>query len=130
MLCHTSNIALQSIFSNLFHIMTLMSKHIKFPISTSFLSHLNNTYFYFFLIFLTSFNKKVIKVCEDISGQLARLPIFFGGLGLLSMEDCAPYVCIGSWALMVPYLCSTFCIFNRPVLEEYVFQVESGPYLL
>jgi hypothetical protein len=64
------------------------------------------------------------------SGQLARLPIFFGGLGFLSMEDCAPYAFIGSWALMVLYLCSMFRIFTRPILEQYVFQIERGPYLL
>jgi hypothetical protein len=32
--------------------------------------------------------------------------------------------------LVVPYLCSTFCIFNRPILEKYVSQVEGGPHLL
>ncbi len=31
---------------------------------------------------------------------------------------------------MVPYLCSRFHIFNRPMLEEYVFQVEETPHLL
>jgi len=28
------------------------------------------------------------------------------------------------------YLCSKFHIFDRPILEEYVFQVEGGPHLL
>ncbi len=31
---------------------------------------------------------------------------------------------------MVLYLCFRFCIFNRPILEEYVFLVEGGPHLL
>ncbi len=31
---------------------------------------------------------------------------------------------------MVSYLCFRFCIFNRPILEEYVYQVEGGPHLL
>jgi hypothetical protein len=31
---------------------------------------------------------------------------------------------------MALYLCSRFCIFDRPILEEYVSQVEGGPYLL
>ncbi len=31
---------------------------------------------------------------------------------------------------MAPYLCSRFCIFDRPILEEYVSQVEGGPHLL
>jgi hypothetical protein len=37
-----------------------------------------------------------------------------------SMEDCVAFVFLRSWALVVPYLCSTFCIFDRLVLEEYV----------
>jgi hypothetical protein len=70
---------------------------------------------------------------ESFQGPLAkcqvRLPISFGGMGLLSMEDCAPYVFLRSWVLMVPYLCSRFHIFNRPILKEYVSQVENGPHL-
>jgi hypothetical protein len=31
---------------------------------------------------------------------------------------------------VAPYLCSRFRVFDRPVLEEYVFQVEGGPHLL
>jgi hypothetical protein len=47
------------------------------------------------------------------------------------MEDCAPYVFLGSWALVAIYLCSMFRIFDRPILEEYVYQVEGGgPHLL
>ncbi len=34
-----------------------------------------------------------------------------------------------SWALVPPYLCSRFYIFDRPILEEYVSQVEGGPHL-
>jgi len=30
-------------------------------------------------------------------------------------------VFLGSWALVASYLCSKFCITNRPILEEYVF---------
>ncbi len=30
---------------------------------------------------------------------------------------------------MVPYLCFSFCILNKPILEEYVSQVEGGPHL-
>jgi hypothetical protein len=48
----------------------------------------------------------------------------FGGIDLISMEDCAPFAFLGSWALMVSYLCFRFCISNRPILEEYVFEVE------
>jgi hypothetical protein len=46
------------------------------------------------------------------------------------MENCAPSIFLGSWDLVVPYLCSKFCIFYRPVLEEYVSQVKGGPHLL
>ncbi len=31
---------------------------------------------------------------------------------------------------MAPYLCSRFCIFDRPVLEKYVYQVQGGLHLL
>jgi hypothetical protein len=46
------------------------------------------------------------------------------------MEDCAPSAFLGSWGLVVPYLCFRFRIFDTPVLEEYVSQVEGGPHLL
>ncbi len=31
---------------------------------------------------------------------------------------------------MAPYLWYRFCIFNKHVLEEYVYQVERGPHFL
>jgi hypothetical protein len=40
------------------------------------------------------------------------------------MDNCAPFVFLGSWALVISYVCFRFCIFNILVLEEYVFQVE------
>jgi len=46
------------------------------------------------------------------------------------MEDCAPSSFLRSWVLAVLYLCSKFRIFDRPVMERYVFQVEGGPHLL
>ncbi len=46
------------------------------------------------------------------------------------MEDCAPSAFLRSWAQMALYLCFMFYIFDRPILEEYVSQVEGGPYLL
>jgi hypothetical protein len=36
-------------------------------------------------------------------------------------------VFLRSWALVAPYLCYRFCIFNRPILEEYVSKVKKGP---
>jgi hypothetical protein len=41
------------------------------------------------------------------------------------MEDCAPFVFLKSWVLVVPYLCFRFHIFNKHVLDKYVSQV--GP---
>jgi hypothetical protein len=71
---------------------------------------------------------------ESFQGPLMRhqtqLPISFCGIGFLFIDDCAPFVFLRSWALMAPYLCSRFRIFDRPVLEEYVYQVEGGPHLL
>jgi hypothetical protein len=57
------------------------------------------------------------------------LLISFGGIGLLSMEDCAPSIFIGNWVLVALYLYSRFHIFDRPILEEYVSQVEGGSHL-
>lgn len=50
---------------------------------------------------------------------------------------CRPFIYKGSypicfsrrWVLVVSYLCSKFCIFNKPILEEYVSQIEGGPHL-
>jgi hypothetical protein len=46
------------------------------------------------------------------------------------MEDYAPSIFLRNWALVASYLCSRFCIFDRPILEEYVSQVEGGGHLL
>ncbi len=46
------------------------------------------------------------------------------------MEVCAPSTFLGNWVLVAPYLCSRFHIFDKPILDEYVFQVEGGPHLL
>jgi hypothetical protein len=47
------------------------------------------------------------RLWESIRGPLARcqvrLPISFGGIGILSMEDCAPFNILRSWALVVLY---------------------------
>jgi hypothetical protein len=48
----------------------------------------------------------------------------------LSMENCAPSIFLRSWVLMASYLCFRFYIFNRPILEKYVFHVEGGPCLV
>ncbi len=98
--------------------------------------------FFPFLSLLVGFDKKNMQVCGDImglglwesfQGPLMRcqvwLLIFFNGIGLLSIEDCAPCVFLGNWALVAPYLCFKFYIFDRLVLEEYVFQVKGGPHL-
>jgi hypothetical protein len=65
------------------------------------------------------------ELWESFQGPLtkrqARLLIFFGGIGLLFMEDCVSSAFLKSWALVALYLCSRFCIFDRPVLDEYVF---------
>jgi hypothetical protein len=46
------------------------------------------------------------------------------------MEDCAPFIFLGSWVVVALYLCSKFRIFDRLVLGEYVSHVEGGPHLL
>ncbi len=67
---------------------------------------------------------------NPITRRQTRLPISFGGMNLLSMEDYAPATFLGSLVLVAPCLCFKFHIFDRPILEEYVFQVEGGPHLL
>jgi hypothetical protein len=42
------------------------------------------------------------------------------------MEDYAPFVFKKNLALVALYLCFRFRIFNRPNLEEYIFQVEGA----
>jgi hypothetical protein len=46
------------------------------------------------------------------------------------MEKCAPFGFLGNWALVAPYFYSRFYIFYRPILEEYVSQIEKGLHLL
>ncbi len=76
----------------------------------------------FFLSISKSFDIKNLQICEDImgpgslesiqgplAGRQTRLPISFGGIYFfLSMEDCAPFAFIKSWALVAPYLCPSF----------------------
>jgi len=42
------------------------------------------------------------------------------------MEDYTPFVFLGNWALVALYLMFRFRIFNRPILEDYIFQVVGG----
>ncbi len=54
-------------------------------------------------------------------GCQAQLPISFGSIGVLFIEYYIPFVFLKSWALVFPYVCSKFHIFDKLVLEEYVF---------
>jgi hypothetical protein len=38
-----------------------------------------------------------------------------------SMEDYAPFAFLRSWAMVALYLCSKFHIFDKFILEKYVF---------
>jgi len=75
-----------------------------------------------------------MQICGDIMGpglresfhdllarHQTRLLISFGGKGLLFMDDYASSIFLRSWALVGSYLCFRFCIFDRPILEDYVF---------
>jgi hypothetical protein len=57
---------------------------------------------------------------KAIARRQVRLLISFNGINLFSMEDCAPFASLGNWALVAPYLCFRFHIFDKPILEEYV----------
>jgi len=48
----------------------------------------------------------------------------------LFMENCAPTIFLKSLALVAPYLCFKFGIFNSPFWKNMFFQVEKGPYLI
>jgi hypothetical protein len=74
-----------------------------------------------------------MQVCGDIMGFVSwesfqgflvrrkiRLSISFGGINLFFTEDYAPFVLLGSWALMAPYFYYRFHIFNKLILDEYV----------
>jgi hypothetical protein len=56
--------------------------------------------------------------------QQAQLSIFFGGIDLLSMKNCAQSDDLGNWALVAPYLCVRFFIFDKPILEEFFFRLK------
>ncbi len=69
-----------------------------------------------------------MQVCGDIMGpgswesfqgpltrRQARLLISFGGISLIFMENCAPFVFLRSWAMVALYFFFNFCIFDRPV---------------
>jgi hypothetical protein len=86
---------------------------------------------------------RVMQVCGDIMGlrswesiwgplakHHAQLMISFGGTCFLIYGGLCPIFFSKELGLMVPYLCSRFCIFDIHVLEEYVLQVEGGLHLL
>jgi hypothetical protein len=63
---------------------------------------------------------------DPLTKHHARLLISFSGINLFFTKDFAPFSFLWSWALVVLYLCSRFYIFDRPILEEYVYQVEGA----
>jgi hypothetical protein len=58
---------------------------------------------------------------SPLARRQARLLISFNGINLLFMEDYAPLAFLRNWVLVTPYLCYRFHIFDRPILDEYVF---------
>ncbi len=125
--CKTWHILIIFFFWEAHRLHWAFCSHVSFV--NLFISH--KQYFFFpFLSFLLSFDKKVMQTCADIMGlglwesiqgplvrHQAQLPIFFGGIGLLFMEDCAPSIFLRNWTLVVSYLCFMFCIFDRPIFE-------------
>ncbi len=121
--------------------------HVALGILSSYVAH-RPSYFTWivppsFMFLLAGFDKKIMQVCGDImdpgsweffQGPLVRhqvqLPIPFGGMGLLSMEDYASFAFLGSCILVASYLCFKFHISDKLILEEYDFQVEGGPTLV
>ncbi len=98
--------------------------------SSTFLSHIDNTSFFFFLVYFGQFRQKCYAGIWGHYG-FSFVGVLLGlFISLLSMEDCAPSIFLRNWALVAPYFYFRFCIFDKPVLEEYVSQVEGGPHLL
>ncbi len=115
--------------------------HFVFMCSLStFLFHMNNTSFSFLHVFFGGYwQENYACMCGHYGSRImgifsrpltrhhAQLLISFSGIRLLFTEDCAPSTFIGNWALVAPYLCTRFIIFDRPILEDYVFQIKGGP---
>ncbi len=53
--------------------------------------------------------------------------IYFGDVGFLFMEDCAPFAFLVSWALVALYLCFRFYIFDRFWKSMFLGLVGGGP---
>jgi hypothetical protein len=72
-------------------------------------------------------NKWKVKVFQgSLARWRAQLLISFGGIGLLSMEDCAAFAFLGNWALVVSYLCSRFYIFDRPIWRNMFLKLKGA----
>jgi hypothetical protein len=111
---------------------------------STFLSHIDNTFLFFFLP--TSFGRfqqesyvgmwghygyKIVKVfLEPFSKVSSSTTDILRWYRPFFMEDCAPTYLSRELVLVAPYLCFRFCIFNKPVLEEYLSQVDGGSHLL
>jgi hypothetical protein len=111
--------------------------------SSAFLSHTNSSFFFFLISFVQfqqesyasmwgHYGSRIMIVFLRPLSKVSSLTIdilwwyrlsFYGGL-------CPHLFFIGNWVVVAPYLCSRFHIFYKPILEEYVFQVEGGPHLL
>jgi hypothetical protein len=112
--------------------------------SSTSLFHTGNTFFFFLPIYFVGFWQESYACMwghygSKIMGVFSRpfskvldstINIFWWYKPFFSIKDYAPFVFMGSWVLVAPYLCFRFCIFDRPVLEEYISQVEGGPHLL
>jgi hypothetical protein len=72
------------------------------------------------------YGSMIVGVFSRPFNEALGLTISFGGIEFFSMEDCAPSIFLGSWVMLNPYLCFKFHIFDRPILGEYVSQVEGG----
>ncbi len=105
--------------------------------SSTFLSHIDNTSSLFLPIFFGKFQQEIYASMwghyeSKIVGEFSRPFSEALGLTIDILWWYTPYfygrVCpiysIGSWALVASYLCFRFRIFDRLVLEEYVFHVE------
>jgi hypothetical protein len=74
------------------------------------------------------YGSKVMRVYSRPLNRVSNptIDLLCGGIGILSMEDYASFAFLRSLALVAPYICYRFCIFHRPILEEYVSKLRGA----
>jgi hypothetical protein len=102
--------------------------------SLIFLSHTNNNSFFFLRVSFGRFRyenyaniwghywSRIVGTFSRPFSETSSLTMdILWWYGFFFMKECAPFIFLRSWVFVALYLCSRFHIFNKPVLEEYVY---------